>query len=89
LFIAFVITNLQSHFTQRVFVWDSNNPYFPELFRFFFGAIGVFTLNLAFLIAMVEYLGYAPFESQILITLGLTFVNYFLQKHAVFKTKKV
>jgi putative flippase GtrA len=89
LFIAFVIANLQSHFTQRVFVWDSNNLYVPELLRFFVGAIGVFALNLVLLTLMVEYLGYTPFGSQVLITLSLTIFNYFLQKHTVFRANSL
>jgi putative flippase GtrA len=85
LFICFVIANLQSHYTQRALVWKSTNPYFSELMRFFAGAIGMFVVNLVLLTLLVEILGYATFESQVSLTLLLTILNYFFQKHAVFK----
>jgi putative flippase GtrA len=83
--ICFVIANLQSHYFQRVLVWKSKNPYFSELMRFFAGAVGMFVLNLALLTLLVESLDYATFESQVFLTLLLTILNYFLQKHAVFR----
>ena len=85
LFICFVIANLQSHYTQRALVWKSTNPYFSELMRFFAGAIGMFVVNLVLLTLLVEILGYATFESQVSLALLLTILNYFFQKHAVFK----
>jgi putative flippase GtrA len=85
LFICFVIANLQSHCTQRALVWKSTNPYFSELMRFFAGAIGIFVVNLVLLTLLVEMLGYATFESQVSLNLLLTILNYFFQKHAVFK----
>jgi hypothetical protein len=82
---CFVIANLQSHYTQRVLVWKSTNPYFSELIRFFAGATGIFTLNLVLLTLLVEILGCGTFESQVFLTLLLTTMSYFFQKHAVFK----
>jgi hypothetical protein len=67
-------------------VWKSSNPYFPELIRFFSGAIGVFALNIAFLTFLVEILDYATFESQVFLTLFLTILSYSFQKNAVFKS---
>ena len=89
LFMCFVIANLQSHYTQRVLVWKSTNPYFSELMRFIAGAIGNFTLNLVLLTLLVEILGYATFESQVFLTLLLTTMSYFFQKHAVFKASQL
>ena len=88
LFICFVIANLQSHFTQRFLVWKSTNPYFSELMRFFSCAIGIFVVNLVLLSLLVEFLGYETFESQVSLTLLLTILNYFFQKHAVFKASQ-
>jgi putative flippase GtrA len=85
LFICFVLANLQSHLTQRTAVWRSEEPYLAELIRFFGGAIGFFIINLLLLTFLVDYLGYATFESQVILTLLLTILNYFFQKHAVFK----
>jgi putative flippase GtrA len=83
--VCFIIANIQSHYTQRVLVWKSLNPYFSELTRFFVGAVGIFVVNLLILTIMVDFLGYETFESQVLLTLVLTIANYFFQKHAVFQ----
>ena len=87
LFVCFIVANLQSHFMQRVFVWKSEEFYFAELTRFFAGAIGVFLINLFLLTFSVDFLGYPTFLSQIVLTIVLTVLNYFFQKHAVFKSK--
>ncbi len=85
LFISFVLANLQSHLTQRTLVWRSEERYFAELTRFIAGAIGIFIINLLLLTFLVDFLSYATFESQVFLTLLLTILNYFFQKHAVFK----
>ena len=48
----------------------------------------MFVVNLVFLTLLVEILGYATFESQASLTLLLTILNYFFQKHAVFKASQ-
>jgi putative flippase GtrA len=88
LFVSFVLANLQSHLTQRVLVWRSQERYFAELIRFFAGAVGVFVINLFLLTFLVDYLGYATFKSQVFLTLLLTILNYFFQKHAIFKVRQ-
>lgn len=89
LLICFFIANLESHLTQRFLVWKSVNPYFPELLRFFLGAIGMFLINLSLLTFLVDFLGYKTFESQVFLVLVLPILNYFFQKHAVFKSRKL
>jgi putative flippase GtrA len=86
LFICFIIANLQSHFTQRVLVWKSQEHYFPELTRFFAGATGSFFINILLLTISVDFLGYSIFLSQAVLTIVLTVLNYFFQKYAVFKS---
>ena len=86
LFICFIIANLQSHFTQRVLVWKSEENFFPELTRFFAGAMGSFFINLLLLTISVDFLGYSIFLSQVVLTILLTVLNYFFQKHAVFES---
>jgi putative flippase GtrA len=86
LFICFIVANLQSHFTQRALVWKSEEHFFFELARFFAGAIGVFFINLLLLTTSVDLLGNSIFLSQVVITIVLTVLSYFFQKHAVFKS---
>jgi putative flippase GtrA len=88
LFITFILANLQSHVTQRTLVWRSEERYFAELIRFFAGAIGIFVINLLLLTLLVDFLNRKTFESQVFLTLVLTILNYFFQKHAVFKVSQ-
>ncbi len=85
LFLSFCLSNVQSHFTQRFVVWKSKNPYFPELKRFFVGAIGLFFLNLSLLTFLVEVFKYPPFEVQVFLTFAVVVLSFFFQKYAVFK----
>jgi putative flippase GtrA len=88
LLICFFIANLESHFTQRLLVWESVNPYFSELGRFFVGAIGMFLINLLLLTFFVDFLDYNTFASQVFLVLILPILNFFFQKHAVFRASQ-
>ena len=87
LFISFVLANLQSHLTQCRGAWRSEEPYLAELIRFFGGVIGFLVINLLLLTSLVDYLGYATFESQVILTLLLRILNHFFQKHAVYRAR--
>ena len=84
LVICFLLANLQSHFMQRTFVWHSREPYFLEISRFFVSTIVISLLNYLLLIFFVEALDYPIFETQTLIAVILTFLNFFFQKRLVF-----
>lgn len=81
---SFIISTVQSHFSQRNFVWRSSAPYLYELMKFFWGTLGSFIINLACLPILVEYLQFPIFLSQVLIVFLLTILSYFYQKHLVF-----
>ena len=89
LLLSFIFSNLQSHATQRILVWKTKELYFFELLRFFAGAAGFFLINLLLLTFLVDILAHPTFQSQVFITIFLTFLNYFFQKHAVFKSRKL
>jgi len=89
LFISFVLANLQSHFTQRAIVWRSDERYLSELARFLVGAVGIFVINLLLITFLVDFFSYGTFESQVILTLPLTILSYFFQKHAVFKFSRL
>jgi putative flippase GtrA len=86
LLVSFVVANVHSHFMQRILVWNSAQSYGSELMHFLLSAIGVFLLNLLLLTILVGYFHYPAFLSQTILTLLLTLLNYFFQKHAVFKS---
>lgn len=81
---SFIISTVQSHFSQRNFVWHSSAPYLYELIKFFWGTLGSFIINLACLPILVEYLQFPIFLSQVLVVSLLTIISYFYQKHLVF-----
>lgn len=81
---SFIISTVQSHFSQRHFVWRSSAPYLYELMKFFWGTLSSFIINLACLPILVEYLQFPIFLSQVLIVFLLTIFSFFYQKHLVF-----
>jgi putative flippase GtrA len=82
--ISFIVSTLQSHFSQRNFVWRSSAPYLYELMKFFWGTLGSFIVNLACLPVLVEYLQFPIYFSQVLIVFLLTILSFFYQKNIVF-----
>lgn len=88
LIISFLLANLQSHLMQRLFVWKSRDPYFMEIFRFLCGAVGISLLNFLLLAFLVEELGFPIFETQVVIALSITTVNFLFQKYFVFNPAK-
>lgn len=86
---SFIVSTVQSHFTQRNFVWRSRAPYLCELMKFFWGTSGSLIINLACLPVLVEYLQFPIFLSQVLIVFLLTILSYFYQKHLVFGVNSV
>jgi len=86
---SFIISTLQSHFSQRSFVWRSSGPYLYELMKFFWGTFGSFIFNLACLPVLVEYLHFPVYLSQVLIVFLLTIFSFFYQKNIVFVVNSV
>jgi len=81
---SFIISTVQSHFSQRHLVWRSSAPYLYELMKFFWGTLSSFIINLACLPILVEYLQFPIFLSQVLIVFFLTILSFLYQKHLVF-----
>ncbi len=85
--LAFVAANLQSHLTQRLLVWKSKQRYLTELFRFFLGALLILALNLITLTVLVDKLKFPIIESQFVLTIFMTLINFLIQKTMVYKIK--
>lgn len=85
--LSFVAANLQSHFTQRFFVWKSKQRYWTELFRFFLGALFILALNLITLTVLVEKLKFPIIESQFVLTIFITLINFLIQRTIVYRIK--
>ena len=85
---CFLLSNIQSHLMQRIFVWKSKEPYFSEIFRFIMSAIAISLLNFILLVLFVDLFNYPIYKTQVFLALLLTIFNYYFQKHSVFKHLK-
>ena len=74
-----------SHSTQRIWVWKSSESYVPEFVRFSASYVAIGLVNLLLLRIAVESMMYPVLSSQFAIGTVLTLVNYFVQKHWIFK----
>src|SRR5207244_2577363 len=62
--LAMVVAVLQSHATQRRFVWRSRSPYLHELMRFSAVYVGTYVANLILLTLAVDGLDFAVLPTQ-------------------------
>ena len=84
LFLSYLISIVQSHFSQRFFVWVSIKPYFGELMRFGAGYILQFLMNVVLLEIGVKVFSLHRNSCQVFITVTLVFFSFFLNKKYVF-----
>jgi|LakMenEpi03Aug12_release.lakeMendotaPanAssembly.Ray.scaffolds.fasta_scaffold394850_2 putative flippase GtrA len=85
LFFCFLVSTIQSHFTQRNLVWHSNKKQFPELLKFFMINVSLYITNAITLPFLLRVSKLDVFTAQVLLTFFLTFLNYLIQKKIVFK----
>jgi putative flippase GtrA len=83
--LSYAISMVQSHFTQRRFVWQSNSRYLSELIRFVCAYLAQYLLNLLGLYFCVELLHLDAFVAQLLLLLILTVSFFFVSRIFVFK----
>jgi putative flippase GtrA len=85
---SYAVSTLQSHFSQRRFVWGSNAKYLPELAKFSSFYFLQFLLN-AFLLILITIIFDIPRELIQLWIIGtLTLVFFFVNKNGVFNAKR-
>ena len=82
---TFVVSTIQSHITQRKFVWKSTEPFRDELLKFFANTVVIYLLNALLLEFFFKILGFTPGFTQIPITMTLACFSYFSQKKFIFK----
>lgn len=87
LLFSYLISIVQAHFSQRKFVWNSQESYLGELFRFSSAYISQFVVNLVLLQVFVRLIGLNRSISQVIIVIILTAVMYFINKNGVFRVK--
>ena len=86
--IAYVISTLQAHFSQRNLVWNSEADYFPELLKFSSFYLLQFALNSVLLVIMNNVFNSPREFNQIVIIGILTIVFFFVNKNGVFNVRR-
>jgi len=84
LFLSYVISIVQSHVSQRYYVWASRKPYFRELKRFATGYFAQFLINLALLEIAVNAFSLDRNYCQMFITIIFVIFSFFINKKFVF-----
>ena len=87
LFITFLISNFQSHFTQRKIVWKSKKNYFVEFIQFLSGSIFSYLINVAALAILTRVTTFKLMHIQFLITICLLVFSYVLHSKIIFRSK--
>ena len=87
LLLSYPVSITQSHFSQRNFVWVSDNSYINELMRFSAGYWMQFILNLLLLEIGVQAFSLDRNICQVFITLFLIVFSFFVNKNFVFIKK--
>lgn len=85
LFISYVFSTVQAHFTQRNLVWRSKAPYLPEMSKFAVGVVGQYFANAIILFVAVEIGKITPFLAQPAVALIVALGSYFYNQKHVFK----
>lgn len=83
--IAQVVAVIQSHLTQRIFVWRSREPYLGELARFSVVYVAVYVANVLLLVLSTDGLGLPVLPSQWVIGGALIVPTYFVQRNWAFR----
>lgn len=86
--ISYCLSILQGHFSQRIFVWRSEGPYFRELIRFSGGAIAQYVLNVILLHLAVKTFQLNLRWSQLGVLGTLTVLSFLFNKRWVFRVHR-
>lgn len=84
--VATPVAVLQSHLSQRIFVWKSNAEYRSELLRFGLVYFAQYLANLTLLFLAVDKFYFDVLASQIMIATGLIIVAFIVNKRWTFKS---
>ena len=85
LLLTFIISNIQSHFTQRKFVWESDNRYLYELIRFYASSVVGYFANVILLALFLRLTSFSVFLVQLVVTFLLLGVSFLSHSKLVFK----
>lgn len=84
--ISHVLAVVQSFLTQRHLVFRSQGNWWAEYLRFNLAHLGSLLTGLALLPILVELIGFTPLIAQVLSTLLIVVISYFVHQHFTFRT---
>jgi putative flippase GtrA len=84
LFLSYVISIIQSHFSQRYFVWVSKKMYIAELTKFASGYLMQFLINLIVLEIAENVFSLHRNSCQLFLTPVFVVFSFFVNKRYVF-----
>jgi putative flippase GtrA len=87
LLISYFVSIIQSHITQRVFVWKSRSRYLPELLRFSTAYLIQFFVNICLLAWTGKVFEFTREARQTVIIVLLTLVMFRVNQKGVFRDK--
>lgn len=79
------LAGLNSYFTQRHFVWQSEANISGEIIRYAIIFAGQFLVNAVLLYVLVDRIGYHPLGTQYVLGAVIIVSTYFLNKNWTFK----
>ncbi len=82
--LATLLAGVNSYFTQRRFVWQSEANISGEIARFAIIFIGQFLVNAALLYVLVDRFNYHPLWTQYVLGTAIVISTYFLNKNWTF-----
>jgi putative flippase GtrA len=83
--LSYFLSIIQSHLTQRIFVWKSKGKYFPELARFSTAYIAQYFVNILLLVWTGKISEFSRETRQGCIIILLALVMYVINKRGVFR----
>jgi len=83
--LSYFLSIIQSHLTQRIFVWKSKGKYFPELARFSTAYIAQYFVNIFLLVWTGKISEFSRETRQGCIIILLALVMYVINKRGVFR----
>jgi len=86
--VSYSLSVIQSHFSQRRFVWRSETPYLPEFLRFTTGYLIQFAINLFLLVASQGMFLISREIRQIVVFVFIAILFYFVNKKGVFRVNQ-
>jgi hypothetical protein len=85
----FIISSIQSYFSQKKLVWKSLDTSKSEIMRFFISAGMQYLLNSSLLFVLVHFLDFHPKKVAFVLMIFVTTFFYFVNKNLVFRKGEV